>query len=199
MQIIIIRHAKVDMSWDKEYNSATYDLACDRYNECPIISVSNESSAMPIWAFGECREGSNIEYSKIDDTKTVYISELSRTYETACRLFKNTDFVRTALLNEVPLKSFKDTNKNYPLWFWNFAGRLQWFLQSKRQMESKEETVIRAKEMMKLLEERWEDCYLVTHGFFMRVFMKELKKQGYKIQKNKFFGISNLDMVVAMK
>lgn len=44
MQIIIIRHAKVDMSWDRTYNSATYDLACDKYNECPIILSDKEYS-----------------------------------------------------------------------------------------------------------------------------------------------------------
>lgn len=79
------------MSWDKKYNSAAYDLACNKYDECPIVLPSRE-------------------YTKIDDSKTVYISELSRTYETACRLFNKSDFFKTALLNEVPLKSFKETN-----------------------------------------------------------------------------------------
>lgn len=174
----MIRHGKVDMSWDKKYNSAAYDLACDKYDECPIASK---------------------EYSKIDDTKTVYISELSRTYETACRLFNKNDFIKTSLLNEVPLKSFKDTTIMYPLWVWNFVGRFQWFLQSGRQAESKNETVIRAKKMIELLEKHQEDCYLITHGFYMKVLIKELKKQGYKIKNNHFFGISNLDMIVAVK
>lgn len=157
MRIVIIRHEKVDMKWEKKYNSTTYDLACNKYNECPIVPPGNE-------------------YSKIDDAKKVYISELSRTYETACRLFKKNDFLKTVLLNEVPLKSFKDTNKMYPLWLWNVLGRLQWFLQSNRQTESKKKTIIRAKKMIELLEENQEDCYLITHGFFMRVFIKELKK-----------------------
>ena len=175
----MIRHEKVDMSWDKKYNSTTYDWACNKYDECPIALPSKK-------------------YSKVDDPKTVYISELSRTYETACRLFNESNFFKTALLNEVPLRSFKNTDKMYPLWLWNFVGRLQWFLQSSRQVESRKETIMRAKKMIKLLEEHQEDCYLITHGFYMRVFIKELKKQGYKIKNYYFFRLSNLDMVIAI-
>ena len=180
MRITVIRHEQVDMSWDQKYNSATYDLACSKYDKCPIV--------LP-------RGG----YPKVDDTKTVYVSELSRTYETACRLFEKSDFIKTALLNEVPLKSFKETNKMYPLWIWNFIGRVQWFIQSNRQEESKKGTITRAKGMIDLLEERQEDCYLITHGFYMKVFIKELKKQGYKIRNNHILGISNLGMIVAVK
>lgn len=180
MKITMIRHEKVDMLWAKKYNSAAYDLVCKKYDECPIVSSSRK-------------------YFDTDDTKAVYISELSRTYETACRLFREKDFLKTALLNEVPLKSFKDTDKMYPLWLWNIAGRLQWFLQSNRQMENRKKTHFRAKEMIKLLEERREDCYLITHGFYMRALMKELKKQGYKMKDKKTLFISNLDMIVAEK
>ena len=168
------------MSWDKKYNSATYDLACKKYDECPIVLPSKE-------------------YPKIDNTKMVYISKLSRTYETACRLFKKRNFFKTALLNEVPLKSFKDTNRMYPLWLWNFMGRFQWFLYNDRQAESKTETIMRAKRMIKLLEDHQEDCYLITHGFYMRIFIRELKKQGYKIKNPHFLRISYLDMIVAIK
>ena len=126
MKITMVRHEKVDMQWSKKYNSVTYDLACDKYDRCPIVF-------------------SQREYFDIDDTKPVYISELSRTYETACRLYKKTEFCKTAFLNEVPLRSFRDTDKIYPLWLWNLAGRVQWLLQSERQAETKKDTVLRAK------------------------------------------------------
>ena len=32
MRIIVIRHEKVDMSWDRKYNSSAYDVACERYD-----------------------------------------------------------------------------------------------------------------------------------------------------------------------
>lgn len=183
MRIILIRHEKVDMLWDKKYSSTAYDLACEHYNRCPIAFFDKG-------------------YAKLARAGKVYVSELSRTYETAGRLFDGTDFMKTSLLNEVPLRSFKDTERLYPLWVWNFIGRLQWFLGKSRQPESKEKTRIRARKMIKLLEKGQEDCYLVTHGFYMRVLISELRRCGYRIrgEKNfKSFGISNLDRVVAVK
>lgn len=183
VKIILIRHEKVDMAWDKKYNSVEYDLACEHYDRCPI--------AFP-----------DKKYAKIAGAGRVYVSGLSRTYETACRLFDGTDFVKTSLLNEVPLRSFKDIERLYPLWVWNFVGRLQWFLGKSRQPESKENTKIRARKIIKLLEKGQEDCYLVTHGFYMRVLISELRRCGYRIRGEKnfeSFRISNLDRVVAVK
>lgn len=37
MKITIIRHGKVDMTWDKKYNSAAYDSACAQYDQSPIL------------------------------------------------------------------------------------------------------------------------------------------------------------------
>lgn len=179
MKISIIRHEKVDMLWKKKYNSATFDLACDQYDKCPIVLSRTI----------------NLE---TDNAQKVYISEMNRTYETACRLFKKGNFLKTPLLNEVPLRSFRNTTNIYPLWLWNFVGRLQWFLQNDRQAETKKDTVLRANRMIKMLEDRREDCYLITHGFFMRVLIRELKKHGYTA-KNSFGMISNLDMIIAEK
>lgn len=38
------------------------------------------------------------------------------------------------LINEVPLKSSFDTKMNVPLWFWNLVGRLQWFINCRKQL-----------------------------------------------------------------
>lgn len=168
------------MAWDRNYTSVAFDTACEKYDKSPIVLLS----AKPF---------------QTDDTKKVYISELPRTYETACRLFQKRDFLQTALLNEVPLRSFADTDNEYPLWVWNVAGRLQWFLQSNRQAECRKETIRRAQNLIELLKAHQEDCYLITHGFYMRVLIKELKKQGYQMKKNDVFGISNLSAVTAVK
>lgn len=147
MKITLIRHEKVDMAWDRNYTSVAFDTACEKYDKSPIVLLS----AKPF---------------QTDDTKKVYISELPRTYETACRLFQKRDFLQTALLNEVPLRSFADTE---------------------------------AQNLIELLKAHQEDCYLITHGFYMRVLIKELKKQGYQMKKNGVFGISNLSAVTAVK
>ena len=182
MKIIMIRHEQVNMSWRKKYNSITFDQACAQYDKAPIVSS---------------HEGCPTEKSG----EEVYISELSRTYETANLLFDRQDFYKTALLNEVPLRSFKDTDREYPLWLWFFMGRFQWFLQNKRQPECRKESGRRAEELIQLLEKRGADCCLVTHGFYLKTLIRELKKKGYRIRYDNFrarmFGISNLERIVA--
>lgn len=44
-----------------------------------------------------------------------------------------------------------------------------------------------------------EDCYLITHGFYLRTLIRELKKQGYRIRKSSPLGISNLDRIIAVR
>lgn len=180
MKIIMIRHEKVDMAWDSQYDSASYDLACKKYDDSSIIT--------------EAKPRLNTK-----NMKRIYISGLSRTYQTANKLFGDGDFFKTPLINEVPLKSFKDTKHVYPVWVWNIASRLQWFFQNKRQAETREETIARAREFIELLEKRQEDCYVITHGFYMRVLTSVLKKRRYHIERKPGFGIDNLDNIVARK
>jgi broad specificity phosphatase PhoE len=178
MEIVMIRHAKVDMMWQKKYNSINYDLDCEKYNLSSIVPVTEK-------------------FADEDERNIIYISDLSRTYDTAYQLFGQTNFYKTELFDEVPLKSYKDTTKAYPLFVWHLMGRLQWALNSKRQIETRKQTVLRAKEAVRLLEENKENCFVVTHGFFMRTLLKELKSKGYKIKKTNRFGISNLERITA--
>lgn len=179
MKIIIVRHEKVDFIWDKKYNSVTYDLACKKYDSSSIVPEKR--------------------HFETEDIETIYISELLRTYETACKIFGNKKFIKTSLINEVPLNSFTDTGNMYPLWVWNFMGRLQWLLQNKRQAETRKATILRAKEMIGVIEKNNENCYVITHGFYMRTFIKELKRKGYRIEKNTALSINNLGKITAVK
>lgn len=175
MKVTIIRHGKVNMQWQKSYNSEGFDSDCKRYDELHIFPIIEKCT---------------------DDSQVIYISELMRTYETAKYLFGEKEFLKNNLLNEVPLKSFMDSRFKLPTWLWNLAGRLQWLFNSSRQLETKKETIKRADLLILLLEERQEDCVLVTHGFFMRTLIGEFKKKGYKVTKKNGFGISNLDRIV---
>lgn len=180
MKIVIIRHAKVNMEWEKRYDSKLYDLACKKYDTSDIVPISE---IMP-------------NENSID---VIYISELSRSYETAYQLFGKTDFCKTSLINEVPLKSFKDTKKKNPLWIWNFIGRLQWLFNNRRQPETRRQTLIRAKKAIELVENNNKDCFVITHGFYMRTLIKELRSKGYKIEKQTRIRIANLDKIIAIK
>ncbi|WP_051209460.1 histidine phosphatase family protein [Butyrivibrio sp. WCD3002] len=119
------------------------------------------------------------------DGQRVYVSELDRSLETARLIFGDRDFYRTGLINEVPLRSAFNTKRRLPTLFWYMFGRLQWFWNSKRQPETRRETLRRASEFVRVISEFDEDIAIVTHGFFMHTLILQMKQVGYKPSKNK--------------
>ena len=163
MKIIIIRHGKVNYSWNKRYTSEEFDQACREYDAAPI---KDEQYEIP-----------DIKYQR------VIISGLSRTRDTAENLHVNVKVKKTDLINEVPLHSSLDTKLRLPIWYWNIAGRLQWFFNSPRQDESCIETRKRARRFVNILSKGNKDCLVVTHGFYMHTLLSEMKKAGFTIGK----------------
>lgn len=178
MKIIVIRHGKVNMKWRNWSTSKQYDEECFHYDEASLHKVDKKVD--------------------FDTPKTIYISTLKRTKETAEMLFGERDYTITELINEVPLRSSFNSKINLPVWFWNVTGRIQWLLGDDRQLESKKETENRVDIFIKRLITANDDCVIVTHGFYMQTFTKRLKYQGFKLQKKRI-RYSNLDEVVAIR
>ena len=161
MRAVIIRHAEVNYSWSRRCTSEMFDSECEKYDLSPIKNV--------IYSIPQ------IVYQKI------YISELSRSKDTAKILFPMGEYLESQLINEVPLKSSFDTKMNIPLWFWNLTGRLQWFLNCRRQVETRRQTRARAKEFAELIRNDDMDVAVVTHGFYMHTLFQEMKKVGFRM------------------
>ena len=104
MKIMIIRHGKVDMEWPKKCTSVEFDAACVKYDVSDIVKMQSDFP--------------NIESGKI------YVSPLSRTHNTAKKLFPNEKFFELQDIIEVPLKSIINTDKSRPLWQWNIMERM---------------------------------------------------------------------------
>ncbi len=161
MEVTIIRHGKVNHIWKKKCSSDEFDEECRLYDIAPIEEMSNVA---------------------IDDASKIYISTLDRSFQTAKKMYGHRDFYRTELINEVPMKSAFDTRLKIPTWFWRFSGRMQWIFYSKRQPESRRETVRRAERFTQDIIERDEDCVLITHGFFMHTLISVMKKRDFKVR-----------------
>ena len=160
MKVVIMRHGKVHHNWKRWCTSAEYDEQCRQYDEAPLeekFMVMQGNSANP-----------------------VYISTLKRSEETAKQLFGNVNFVRSKFIHEVPLKSAFDTGIKLPLWFWNIAGRVQWYFGSKRQDETRVDTSKRAEHFVRELIDKNQECAVVTHKFFMLSLIPMLEKLGFK-------------------
>ena len=164
LKVFVIRHGKVDFSWSRSCTSGDFDKECKAYDTSPIRKE-------------------NIRFPETKCQK-IYVSTLSRSRETAKEIFGEKEFMESKLIHEVPLRSAFDTTKKLPLWFWNTAGRLQWFVNSKRQPEGRYQTRKRAKQFVKRLCIENEDCAIVTHGFYMHMLIKEMKRAGFTIEKN---------------
>ena len=178
MKIYIIRHAQVDFCWSRQCTSNEFDMECSRYDSSP---VKETACKIP-----------QAEYHR------VYVSELSRSLETAEILFPDGDFIKTGLINEVPLRSSFDTEKKLPLWFWNISGRLQWFINSIRQAEGRLYTKERARQFVEIICKGNSDCAVVTHGFYMHILLWEMKKAGFRMNKSSAM-YKNGECVIAEK
>ena len=179
MKILLIRHAKVAFDWKRSYTSEEYDTACRRYDEADIIPVDSPQET--------------------GDYERIYVSSLKRAALTAEQLFPSAPqsmFVRTHLLDEVPLRSFSDSPKSHPKILFDVVGRLQWAGESRWQEETRSETGKRADELIDLLEKNNENAILITHGFFMSVLTDRLKRRKrYEIYRSGTFLAAPLEKI----
>ena len=108
---------------------------------------------------------------------------MSRSKETAISIVGNGDFRQTGLIDEVSLRSAFDSKIKLPLWFWNFAGRIQWLFNIGRQIEGRLNTKKRAKSFVNMLCRDGEDAIVITHGFFMHTLLNAFKDEGFRYDK----------------
>ena len=164
MKVMIMRHSKVNYIWGKWYTSTEFDKACKEYDS----------------SFVEHPEQNLPDYNY----KNIYISTLSRSRETAISIFGQTHLRQTELIDEVPLRSAFDSKIRFPLWFWNFAGRIQWLFNIGRQIEGRLNTKKRAKSFVNMLCRDGEDAIVITHGFFMHTLLNAFKDKGFRYDKS---------------
>ena len=120
-----------------------------------------------------------LEYSDIVLSKNIdkiYVSSQNRAIKSAD--FLNLNYKINDLLVEVPIKSFIYTKFKLPKWLWLFVGRLAWFFNLK-QLETKEETNERIENFIQNLDMN-SNILIISHGFFMILLLKKLKKIGYR-------------------
>lgn len=163
LKLIVMRHGEVNYKWRKWSTSEQFNEDCRLYDIAPILPMSY---SVPKEKISRC-----------------YVSTLSRSIETAHAIWGDLEYISSSLLDEVPLTASIETRKRLPLTFWNITGRLQWWLNSKNQKESRAETLLRAEQVLDLLAEKNENCVVITHGFFIHSLLKVMKERGFQISK----------------
>ncbi|CAM3279275.1 MULTISPECIES: histidine phosphatase family protein [Paenibacillus] len=159
MKIGIVRHFKVvDDSRGRWMTSTDFNHWVEHYNQCSIQVP--ESSVGLKWDI-------------------CYSSDQSRAVKSAEHLFIGS-IIRTDLLREIEIQACINTNVRLHRSFWLILGRIGWLLNHASQ-ENKRDTLHRAKRIMDEIESNESrNILVVTHGAFMTILKKELKRRGYK-------------------
>ena len=155
--IHLIRHFKVDVKSDKKlFNSKEIDEWVKKYDR------------------------SDLEFFDIEapEHDICFTSSLSRAKRSAD--YMGLEYESLDLFDEVSTKAFIDTKIGLPIWFWLGVGRVLWVLDLVKKSESRSTSTLRAKKAAKfLIDLKEENVVVITHGFFMILLQRELKKLGF--------------------
>ncbi len=158
LRIVLVRHGRVIINWDKNPDSSTFDEQNIYYDDAPIAPLP--AMNIPI--------------------ENVYVSEYPRSAATAAFLVGSKKIEKNPLMNEVPIRAFAKTRMHLPFWFWNTMATIQWLLNSPRALEPRRVTLRRVAAFLNLLEVRHEDCILVGHGIYFYEMMLMMHRRGFK-------------------
>jgi broad specificity phosphatase PhoE len=158
MNVILIRHFKVEHQWKKFCSCNEFFDDLSAYNSKPIT------------------ETKEIDYP----IRTVYISNLSRTAATATYLKGEKHIINTALINEVDFRGVAKSTFRLPNFFWYLIMTAKWRMNSGSVTEKLKDTRLRARDFLAMIEAKNEDCIVVSHGLFLLVLMHLMTKRGYK-------------------
>ena len=181
MKILLIRHGEVAMTWKQRCTPEEYNKAVKAYEEADIVPIDRPQDT--------------------GDYERIYVSTEKRAIQTQKQLFPTAgdDMVtQTPLLDEVPLSAYTDSPKSRPRWVYDLGGRMQWRWGS-GQGESYADTRERADALIDLIEKKNENVILITHGFFMNVLIRQLKRRKrYEIFRGSTFVIQPLEKIRVM-
>ena len=114
-----------------------------------------------------------------DNWDICYCSTLPRAITTAESIYKK-EIIKTELLVEVPIKRFVKSDFYLPKVLWHLGSRIAWYFNSTTQPEVYIDTKKRIRKFLQLIESSdHQNILLVSHGFFMKALVKQLKKKGY--------------------
>lgn len=161
MTIGLLRHFLVDYKQSQKiYNATEFLKAMERYENSPIIKKKIDIDS-DIW-------------------DVCYSSTIPRAIETARSVYKN-EIVLSDKIIEVPVAPFTFRNIKLPSFIWHLGGRIAWHKNHHSQPEKRIETLERINSFIEELSKHsYKNVLVVTHGFFMRVFVEHLIKLGYK-------------------
>ena len=163
MKMILIRQAEPDMNREEGYDAEGFARAVER-------ARSRSAALTPV------RRGDAKGYR-------VYCGTARAAQETAELLFELAQPpVQTEMLDDVRLRPYRDTDKQYPLRRWRTMGYVQWMTGSGRQTESAKQTLRRLRSFVDGLEAEDRDCIVICGGLILSALKSILRFRGYCLE-----------------
>ena len=137
------------------------------------------------------------EGRKIDASgRAVYLAEGRPAAETAGWMLESCCPIAEPLLNEITVRSFCDTEKQYDVSVWLRKAARQRKQADPRQPESREQIKARADTLILKLAKAGEDCILITGPLFLAELLDRLRVRNYVIQRSGMLGIRPMEKFV---
>ena len=179
MSMLILCTGKPLSSLDGDYNSAEFDLAVAAEQNTGIEPYNGRKTA--------------------PSGRKVYLAEGPLARATAEQLLLPCEMISEPLLNEIPLRSFTDTEKRYSAAVWKRKAAAQRKSGDARQAESWQKARQRADELISKIERTGEDCILISYPLFLAEFLDRLRSAGYVVQRSGLLQIEPLERMVASR
>lgn len=179
MKTLIVSIGKTAVSRERSCDSSEFDRLRQAESACDIIPIEDKRISA--------------------DGRQVYVGPGRAARQTAEQYFTDASITVEPLLDEIPQRSYKDTNKKLPLWLWRLMACLQQFFGIRRQPETKKQAKARAEKLIAQLEAQGRDCILVSYPGFIKVLLDRFQAHGYCIARSGVFGISPLERVLITK
>ena len=163
MKIILIQQAATDMEWTARYDAASFERAVEEERGRAVADVSVTRSSAAAYR--------------------VYTGTSRACRETAELLFDFGDPPEaTPLLDDVPVRAFRDSGRPLPLGLWKTMAEAQWRFGSSRQPETKRATELRVGRLADRIESEERDCIVICRGLTMTALRSVLRRRGFLIE-----------------
>ena len=132
-------------------------------------------------------------------SRKVYVAEGQLAISSARQILQADEFLTEPLLNEVPVRSFEDSDRVLPLKKWLRKAASQRRSGNPRQPESRAQVRERANRLIQKLEAEQGDFLLVTYPLFLAELLDALRIHNYVIQRSGIVSIQPWEKIVVSR
>lgn len=179
MSMLIICSGKSRSPLEGSYDSAGFDAA--------------------VRAAADCAAEAPAERKISPGGRIVYVAEGALAQSSADQLLESCEYRTEPLLNEIPLRSFADTDRWLPAEKWLRKAASQRRAADPRQPESRAAVIARADALIQKLEELGGDSLLITYPLFLTELMDRFRVHGFLVQRSGMIRVQPWEKIVVSR